>query len=243
MAKKMLVEIWSDIACPYCYIGKKKFEKALEQFPNRDKVMLEWHSYELNPALPKAPLDKPYYEYYAESHRCSLDKAKADALKLQNFAAETGLRFNLEKLVVTSTSDAIRLMKLARMHGMISKVSEALFKAYFTDGECVSDRRVLLRIGKEAGLDEDEITKMLDSRKYLSEMEKDIEYSENGLNLEYIPFFLFNNSHVVQGSVSVDEYLQVLEKSFSEWEKSGVASGKGDVVSGKSCSADGVCSL
>ncbi|NDV68348.1 DsbA family oxidoreductase [Dysgonomonas sp. 25] len=244
MSDKMIVEVWSDIACPYCYIGKKKFEAALAQFPHRDKIKLVWYSYELNPALPKSAGNQSFYEYFAEAHGYSVEEAKSDAAKVAQLAADAGLKFNFDKLVVTNTSDALRLIKLAQVHSKENEVGTALFKAYFTDGECVSDRKVLVRIGTEAGIKEDEIVKMLDSKKYLSEIEKDMDYSENGLNLEYIPFYLFNNKYVTQGAVEPEEYLRILTESFAEWEKSGVAKGEKDVTKGgKSCSSDGVCSL
>lgn len=240
----MKIEIWSDIACPYCYIGKKKLQKALEQFPHRDKVLLEYHCYELNPDLPKKALGKSFFEYFAEAHQMTLDEVKANCRHIAKLGEEVGLNFNFEKLVVANTSDALRLEKLAQSKGLTDKIGYILYEAYFANGEDVSDRSVLIRLGTRMGLPEADIVKMLDSDAYLVEIEKDIDYSENGLNLEYIPFYLFNNKHIVQGSISVEEYAEVLKKSYAEWEKSGVADkvDNGDIISGQSCSIDGVCS-
>lgn len=242
MEGKMKIEIWSDIACPYCYIGKKKLQQALEQFPHKDKIVLEYHCYELNPNLPKKALEKSFFDYFAESHRMTLDEVKANCQQIAELGKTVNIDFNFEKLVVANTSDALRVEKLAQSKGLADKIGDLFYKAYFTDGKDVSDRATLIRIGTQIGLTESEIIKMLDSDAYLMEMEKDIDYSENGLNLEYIPFYLFNNKHIVQGSISVEDYLNVLTKSYDEWEKSGVAHDPTDIISGQSCSIDGVCS-
>lgn len=239
----MLVELWSDIACPYCYIGKKRYEEALSKFPHRDKIQLEIHSYELNPNLKKEALGKSFYEYFAEAHEYSVEEAKKDCSGIIKLAEEVGLQFNFDKLVVTNTSDGLRLIKLAQTKGLGLEASDLLYKSYFTDGENVSDRNTLICLGKQIGLDEDVITNMLDSNTYLDQIEKDIDYSENGLNLEYIPFYLFNNKHIIQGIISVDEYLEMLDKAFSEWETSGVGSDIGETRKGRACSPDGTCSL
>lgn len=240
---KMLVELWSDIACPYCYIGKKRYEEALEKFPHRDKIHLVWHSYELNPDLEKKALGKSFYEYFAESHGCSVEEAKTDCAEISKLADESGLTFNFDKLVITNTSDALRLVKLAQSKGLGDKANNILYKAYFTDGENVSDKSTLIRLGKQIGLQEESITKMLGSKTYLAEIEKDIDYSENGLNLEYIPFYLFNNKHIIQGIISVNEYLEMFDKAFAEWEQSGIGSGKGETKKGRACTPDGTCSI
>ncbi|WP_165040304.1 DsbA family protein [Dysgonomonas sp. ZJ709] len=239
---KMKIEIWSDIACPYCYIGKRKLEKALAQFPHKDKVELVWHSYELNPELPKKALDKTFYQYFAETHNTTEAAIKEDHIELIKLAKEVGLDYNFDQLVVANTSDALRLIKLAKESGLATEAEEVLFKAYFVDSEDISDRSVLIELGVEVGLSQDQIIKMLDSDKYINDIKKDIEYSENELNLEYIPFYLFNNKHIVQGSIASEEYLKVLKKSYDEWEQNGVSNERGDIISGQSCSIDGVCS-
>lgn len=239
---KMRIEIWSDIACPYCYIGKRKLENAIALFPHKDNIELVWHSYELNPALPKRALDKSFYAYFAESHGITESEAKSEMKKVIDLAKETGLNYDFEHLIVCNTSDALRLVKLARERDLATEAEEVLFKAYFIEGKNVSDRNTLTLLGIEIGLNKDDIVQMLESKKYVDEIAKDIEYSENELNLEYIPFYLFNNKYIIQGSIPTDEYLEILTKAYSEWEKNGVANEKGDIISGQSCSIDGVCS-
>lgn len=242
--KKMTVEIWSDIACPYCYIGKRKFEKALSQFEHRDEINLEWHSYELNPNLPKKASDMSFVEYFSREHGATIDEVNAFCQKLAALAKEQGLDFNYDKLIVANTSDALRLVKLANESGLADEAEEALFDAYFVKSKDVSDRTTLVEIGTQIGLSSMSVENMLDSDRYIEQIEKDIDYSENGLNLEYVPFYYFNNKHIIQGSIEVNDYLDMLEKAYSEWKEQGIGKGDGEKRSGgRSCSADGVCSL
>lgn len=238
---KMKIEIWSDIACPYCYIGKRKLENALEQFPQRENIQLVWHSYELDPTLPKKASGEPHYVRLAKNYGISEAEAKKKSAEVIELAKEVGLNYNYDILINANTSDALRLVKLANESGLATEAEEVLFKAYFIEGKDISDRSVLLNLGKQIGVKEEDINKTLDSDKYLSDIKKDMEYSEQELKLEYIPFYVFNNKHIVQGSIRSEDYLNILTKSYAEWEKDGVASERGDVISGQSCSIDGVC--
>lgn len=223
---KIKVEIWSDIACPYCYIGKRKFEKALEQFPRANDVELVWHSYELNPELPKGI----HSESGKSAHYNSSSNKKMEAL-----AAEVGLVYNLDKLVYANTSDALRLVKLAKEKGLATEAEEILFKAYFTDGKNVSDRQVLIDAGTSIGLNKDEIEGLLNSERFLQEIKDDIAYSENVLRLEYIPFYQIDGKITIEGSLAIDEYAKALEAAVNGADDS-------TNFTGQSCSIDGVCS-
>ncbi|PXV68920.1 putative DsbA family dithiol-disulfide isomerase [Dysgonomonas alginatilytica] len=241
---KMKVEIWSDIACPYCYIGKRKFENALAKFPHANEVELVWHSYELNPDLPKRPLGQSYYEYFAGLHGSSIEEVKADLQGLVDLAKEVGLDYHFEKLVVANTSDALRLVKLAKKHKLADETEEVLFKAYFVDGEDISDKATLVRLGTSVGLPEDEIMTLLNGDEFVVDIEADIRFSEDELNLEYIPFYLFNGKDIIQGSLAEEEYMEVLHNSYNFWKENGVSKGGGgDKRKGRACSPDGTCSI
>lgn len=242
--EKMKIEIWSDITCPYCYIGKRKLEKALAQFPHANEIDLIWHSYELNPALPKQALNIPFVEYFSQSHDMTIEQVKKNNEKVTALAKEEGLNYDFEHLVVANTSDALRLVKLAKKHHLADDAEEVLFKAYFEQGKDVSDRNVLIALGTQIGLDEKEIVTMLDSNEFIDEIANDIRYSEDELELEYIPFYRINNKDIVQGSLPVEEYLKAVSKAYEEWKAGSVSSAKGSrTKGGASCSSDGVCSL
>lgn len=242
--EKMKVEIWSDIACPYCYIGKRRFEKVLAKFRHADEIEIVWHSYELNPDLPKRTFGQPYYEYFAATHHLSVEEVKADLQELVAEAKEVGLDFHFEKLVVANTSDALRLVKLAKKHKLADQAEEVLFKAYFVDGEDISDRATLIRLGTSIGLPENEIATLLDGDEFLVDIEADIQFSEVGFGLEYIPFYLFNGKDIIQGSLAEEEYMEVLNKSYNFWKENGTSKGGGgDRRKGRACSPDGTCSI
>jgi protein disulfide-isomerase len=238
---KMKIEIWSDIACPYCYIGKRKLEKALERFPHRKNVELIWHSYELHPELPQKATNQSIYNYIACKFGMSEDSAYEMQMQVSKLAKEVGLDYDFDKLVVANTSGALRLDKLANESGLATEAEEVLFDAYFAKGFDISDTNILIQLGTNIGLRKSDISAMLDSDKYLADIKKDTEYSEKELNLEYIPFYLFNNKQIVQGSIPSEDYLKVLEESYKEWQEKGISSEKGDIITGQSCSIDGVC--
>ncbi len=241
---KMKVEIWSDIACPYCYIGKRKFENALAKCSYGDDIELIWHSYELNPSLAKGALHTSYAEYVAGIQDSTVEEANADLKDLVGMAKEVGLDYHFDKLIVTNTSDALRLVKLAKKHELADAAEEILFKAYFTDGLDISNKLTLVRLGATIGLHENEVSAMLDSDEFKADIDADMRFSEDVLHLEYVPFYLFNGKDVVQGSLAETEYMDVLNKSYADWKDNGVShGGRGDRRKGRACSPDGVCSL
>lgn len=237
----MKIAIWSDIACPYCYIGKRKLEIALDQFPHKNNIELEWHSYELDPELPKKASDQTIYSYFAKKFDMSEEEARISEGKVAELAKEVGLNYDFDRLIVANTSDALRLVKLANESGLATEAEEILFDAYFVKGLDISNQNVLVQLGTQIGLKEADILSLLSSDKYIADIKKDIEYSENEYDLEYIPFYIFNNNQIVQGSIASEKYLEVLNEAYKEWE-SGISSGNGEIISGQSCSIDGVCS-
>lgn len=239
----MKIEIWSDIACPYCYIGKRKLEKALEQFPHRDDVELVWHSYELDPELTAADSCKPYNAYMHKRFGYTEEQAQKSNAKLVRLAKEVELNYNFDHLIVANTSKALRMVKLAALSNLATEMEEVLFKAYFIDGKNIGSNDILIELGTQVGLEESAIIELLNGDRFAADIKSDIEYSESELNLEYIPFYLFNNKHVVQGSIAIDNYLDILQKSYNEWKAEGVSSTRNKAIKGQSCSIDGHCSI
>lgn len=239
---RMKINIWSDIACPYCYIGMRKLEKALAEFPHRDDVELVWHSYELDPELPEKPTGQSIYAYFAKKFDMTEAEARTTQAKVAQLAKEVGLDYDFDNLIVANTSNALRLVKLANEFGLSTEAEEALFDAYFVKGLDISDKSVLVDLGVWIGLKKEDVLQMLVSDAYVADIRKDIEYAENELALEYIPFYLFNNKQIVQGSIPVEDYLRVLDEAYAEWKTGDTASGNGEIITGQSCSIDGICS-
>jgi predicted DsbA family dithiol-disulfide isomerase len=241
---KMKIKVWSDIACPYCYIGKRLLAQALSNFPHSDEIEIVRLSYELHPELPKAPLGKSLYAFLAEQNGIHTNQQKKNMKKLLALANEAGLEYNLDKVVVTNTSDALRLIKLAVNYDLAGEIEEALFKAYFTDGENVSDHDTLIHIGTDAGIPCEEIERLLDGNMFADEIGKDMESVEN--TLKFIPFYMFVGLDIldtIEGSIPIETYSSVLNNAYYNWKNGNAKVDPGERITGEACSIDGHCSI
>src|SRR6218665_2873452 len=160
--KVMKVEIWSDVMCPFCYIGKRKFENALAQFEHKENVEIVWKSFQLNPSMKTVP-GKSINQYLAEIKGWSVEQAKTMNDRVTGIAKAVGLHYDFDKAVVANSFDAHRLIQFAKTKGKGDAAEEALFKAYFTEGKNTADHAVLLDLAKSIGLAEAETKQVLDS--------------------------------------------------------------------------------
>ncbi len=234
----MKVEIWSDVMCPFCYIGKRRFESALQQFNAKDEVEIEWKSFQLNPDLetdPNITID----EYLADKKGWTIDHAQQMNAHVTQMAAEAGLTYHLDKAVVANSFKAHRFSHLAKKHGLSIEAEEALFKAYFTDSKNIDDNNVLIELGKQIGLDENEIRQTLESSAYAEDVQHDIDIAQY-LGIQGVPFFVLNGKYAVSGAQAVPVFEQVLEKAFGEWKLEN-SKPKLEIIEGESCSPDGDC--
>jgi predicted DsbA family dithiol-disulfide isomerase len=212
----MKVEIWSDVMCPFCYIGKRKFEKALAQFEHKDKVIVEWKSFQLNPNLVTDPT-KNTLEYLAQSKGWTMDYTKQTTEHVSNIAKEQGLDFNFEKAVVANSFDAHRLLHLAKKYNLQNKCKEQLLKAYFIDGKNTADHELLTKIGINIGLNETEITETLNSNLYTNEVNEDI-YHAQQIGVRGVPFFVFGNKYAISGAQEPETFLGAIKKASGLWQ-------------------------
>ena len=239
---KMKIEVWTDIMCPYCYIGKIHYEKALKQFEHADEVELEWKAFQLNPDLPDKGNGYPVNEYLTRTAGLSEEKVNNMHQAIKVLADNAGVPFNLPNAIAANTRDAHRLIKLAATKGLDSAVLMRLSKAYFEEAGDYSDLDLLLSIGTDAGLEESEILAMLDSDDYLYEIKQDIQEMAN-LGFDTVPTFLMDRRQAIVGSEPVDLFLKVLRKAHTDWKNRREEEGELVVMKGKSCSADGVCEI
>lgn len=229
----MKVEIWSDIVCPFCYIGKRKFENALNAFDRNEPIEIVWHSYQLDPDL--IPVKgQSVDQYLAIKKGVSLEKGKEMNDYMSGIAKGVGLEYNFDKAIVNNTMNAHRLLHLAKKEAVQNDVKEKLFAAYYTHGKDVGDTEVLIEVGESAGLNVDEIRNMLNSNEYLREVRIDQLRGEQ-IGVEGVPFFVFNNKYAVSGAQSAEVFANVLEKVWEE-EKPLV-----EVTAAGFCTAEGVC--
>ena len=151
--KKLAVEVWSDIACPWCYVGKRRLEAALARFEHRDHVEVTWRAFELDPSAPKVRDPQPYAERLAAKYRTPVPRAEAMIRQMTATAAADGLDFRFDRIRPGNTFDAHRVLHLAGERGQQDLVKERFLRAYLTEGEPIGDRETLVRLAAEAGLD------------------------------------------------------------------------------------------
>ena len=242
--EKMKIEVWSDIMCPYCYIGKLHYEKAIEQFQYKDQVELEWKAFQLNPDLPSKGEGLPIMDYLHNTVGVSEENTKKMNEQIAELAKECGVTSNLDNAIAANTLDAHRLIKLAATQGLDSKVMLLLSKAYFEEAKDYSDHKVLTEIGISVGLEEKAIEELLGNDDYAYEVKQDIQEAGN-LGFDTVPTFLFNRKHALVGSQPVDAFIKTLQKAFFKWQKQDQNQNGDsvDVTKGKSCSVDGTCDI
>ncbi len=234
----MQVEIWSDVMCPFCYIGKRKFETALNQFADKDEIEIVWKSFQLDPNQPTVP-DKTVQQYLAERKGMSVQQAQQMTDHVTNVAKQAGLTFHFDKAVTANSFDAHRVSHLAKQHGVQNELEEQLFAAYFTDGKNTADHATLVELGTEVGLKAEEIQTVLRSDQHADDVRTDI-YEARQLGVQGVPFFVFNRKYAVSGAQESQTFLGALSKSFAEW-KQAQAETVLEVVEGPTCTPDGEC--
>ena len=223
----MKVEIWSDIMCPFCYIGKRNFEAALKEFEGRDEIEIEWKSFQLDPSIPKTFETKiNTIEYLAERKGMSIEKSKELHTNVIETAKKVGLDYDFEKAVVANSFDAHRLIQLAKTKGLGDAVEESLFKAYFTDGKDMSDHSTLVQLGKEIGLNEEEIISALASEEFEAKVNFDVSEGSQ-LGVTGVPFFVFDRKYAVSGAQPIETFLNALKQSHAESKNEGATCAPG----------------
>jgi predicted DsbA family dithiol-disulfide isomerase len=213
----MKVEIWSDIVCPFCYIGKRKFEKALKDFSHKEDVEIVWRSFQLDPDLKRVP-GQPVHEYMAKRKGISPEEAKEMYSYMANMAAEVGLHYDFDNAKINNTLDAHRLSHFALENGKQNEIEEKLFAAYYTQGKDIGDLETLVQIGESVGLEAEKVRAILQSDTYKENVHQD-QYEAQQVGVRGVPFFVFNNRYAVSGAQPSEVFLQTLEQTWNETEK------------------------
>lgn len=235
---KMKVEIWSDIMCPFCYIGKRKFELALKQFNGASDIEIEWKSFQLSPDLKTQP-GKTIHQFLSEHKGMSVSQAKAMNDKMAFTAKQVGLEYNLDASVVANSFNAHRFSHLAKKRGVQDQAEEKLFAAYFTEGKNMDDVLTLMELGSQVGLDKGEVKAVLESDAYAEEVRNDIAEAQQ-LGIRGVPFFVFDRKYAVSGAQETQVFLETLRASFEEWREAYPVPAF-RVSEGPSCTPEGEC--
>jgi len=214
---KLQVDVWSDIACPWCWIGKHKLETALSGFAHTDEVIVVWHAFELDPSA-AATQDNPYLPYaerLARKYGCSTEEGQAMIDRMTRAGAENGVRMRFDRIRPVNTFDAHRLLHLAYENGLQNCLKELLFKAYLEKGEAIDERNTLLRAADAAGIDAAQAEAVLSGDAYKVQVRKD-EAKATALGITGVPFFLFGKQRGVSGAQAAEVLLDLLNQTWDE---------------------------
>jgi predicted DsbA family dithiol-disulfide isomerase len=208
----MKVEIWSDVVCPFCYIGKRSFEDALGRFEHRDDVEVQWRSFQLDPTMPRS-VEGGLDQLLARKYGRSLEEAQAMNARVTDMAAGVGLEYHLERARPGNTRDAHRVLHLARDRGRESELLERLLHGYFGEGERLSDHPTLVRLATEAGLDAAEVEEVLAGDAYAEAVEAEGDEAHD-LGLGGVPAFVLDRRLLVSGAQPAEALLGALEQAW-----------------------------
>jgi predicted DsbA family dithiol-disulfide isomerase len=230
--KTLPIDVWSDIACPWCYVGKRRLEAAIAAFPQRASVKVVWHAFELDPSAPRVrDGNVSYAERLAKKYGTSMAQAETMLRNMTEVGAGDGLDFHFERVQSGNTFDAHRVLHLAGERGLQDETKERFLRAYMTEGEPIGLPKVLVRLAGEAGLDRDEVRNALASDRYASDVRADEENARK-LGISGVPFFVVGGRYAVSGAQSADVLLGALTRAAA-------AGADADVAEGAACGPDG----
>ncbi|MDE7159280.1 MAG: DsbA family oxidoreductase [Muribaculaceae bacterium] len=236
----MTLTIWSDFACPYCYIGETRLNQAIEEMGMKDNVQIDYRAFELDPGAPKEVTTKTP-ERFAKKYGLSLEGAEEQIRQISELGREAGLDFRYATTQYSNTRDAHRLMKLAEARydrDTVERLNEALFKAYFTENLVLSDHKVLLDKATSVGMDEKEVREVLDSDKYDDEVRFD-EREAGMRGVRGVPYIVFDGEFAVPGAMSTDGFKSALERVVKRQEKAAESAPKNAGERAHVCGPDG----
>lgn len=229
----MKIEIWSDIICPFCYVGKKHLELALEKLPFKDDIDIVWRSFMLDPNLPIQGLNKTKEAYLIEDKGFSKEQVQGMLGQLERAGEAVGITFNHQTMIPVNTLYAHRLSHFAQQRGLGNEIEEALFYAHFTQGKNLGDTSELVNLAVSIGLDQEEVHAFLNSNSATQEVQADIEKAKS-LGISGVPFFVLDEKYGVSGAQPVDVFIQGITQAYTE---------SNDILNqdqmGSSCTIDG----
>ncbi len=209
----MQIEIWSDVICPWCYIGKRRFEQALAAFAQRDQVKVTWRSFELDPEAPQqypGTLD----EMLSRKYGVSPQQAAAMNARVTGLAQEVGLEYRLSQARPGNTFDAHRLLHFAASRQLGDRATESLMHAYFSEALPVGDRAALARLAPDFGIAESEALGVLDSDAYADAVRAD-EARAASFGITGVPFFVFDETSGISGAQPIEVFVDALQQALA----------------------------
>lgn len=210
------IEIFSDVACPWCFIGKRRFETALESFEHRDEVEVEWKSFQLDPTLPEHDHRKEI-DYLAETKGMPREQVTQMLAHVTQQAAGEGLEYDFDSLVVANSWKAHRVIQRAKAVSLetAERLEEQLFRAHFEDGMDIGSEDVLVELGTAAGLTAEQVREALDEDRWETAVKQDLATAQ-ALGVSGVPFFVLERKYGISGAQPVEVFAQALEQSWAE---------------------------
>lgn len=234
---KMKVEIWSDVMCPFCYIGKRQYESALKEFADSNHVEIVWKSFQLDPSVPEVAT-LSHTDYLVQRKGMSVEQVNGALENVTQYAQQVGLEYDLYNAVTVNTMKAHQLIQFAKTKGLGDQMEERLFRAFFVESKNIADIATLTQLGTEVGLDEAEL-QVAFTDAYANLVKQDIQEAQQ-IGVTGVPFFVFDRKYAVSGAQPANVFLKTLEKSFSEWREKNPEIAL-EIIQGKVCTPDGKC--
>jgi predicted DsbA family dithiol-disulfide isomerase len=207
----VIVEVWSDVACPWCYIGKRRFERALAGFDGAADVEVTWRSFQLDPSIPRGSRT-PHNESLAKKFRIPAEQVRAMNDRVVGLAAAEGLDYHFDRYIAVNTLDAHRMSHAARVLGLGPEMHERLFRAQFVEGEVLDDPDTLVRLAVEVGVDEDAAREVAGSEAYADDVAADIGEA-HALGVSGVPFFAIDRRFGISGAQPTELFASALEQA------------------------------
>ena len=235
----MLIEIWSDIMCPFCYIGKRRLESAMENFEYKNHVEIVWKSFLLNSDMKTDP-SKSTLEYLSETKGWSLEQTRQITEQVVEMAEGEGLKYHMDKTVVANAKNAHRLLQLSKTLGKGDDMKERLLKAYFTEGKNIDDFATLVSLAEEVGLEKERVETCLNSKEFAENVEQDILESRQ-IGVRGVPFFVLDRKFGISGAQPVEVFEDTLNKAWADFVKENPILQMENGDQGNACDIDGNC--
>lgn len=211
----MLIEVWSDIACPFCYIGKRRLQGALQRFAQRDDVRVEWRSFQLQPQM-VTDASLRINEYLATTKGMPMAQVEQMQARVQEMGASEGITFAMDRVVVANTFNAHRLLQWAQAEGRGDAMKDRLLQAYFTEGANVDDSSTLRTLATEVGLDATQASALLAGDAFADEVRRDMAEARQN-RISGVPFFVFDQKYAISGAQPPELFDQALARAHAEW--------------------------
>lgn len=232
---RLRIDIWSDIACPWCYVGKRRLERALASFPHRDAVDIVWRAFELNPAAARETTEGgPYAERLAKKYGSSVGEAERRIAGLVETARGDGVALDFERIRPGNTFDAHRVLHLAHEQGLGDAVKERFLRGYLSEGESIGSPETVARLAADAGLDAERVRALLASNEYAAEVRAD-EREAQQLGISGVPFFVLGEKFAVSGAQPAEVIRRALDSAWGAIQVQPVVLAEGAVCGPDGC--------